>query len=183
MEKSRDMNLVYFSRKAIRQMLSVFASLVMMLSLFLGLYSAPAIAGDEPYIGEITTVPYEFCPRNWAEANGRTLPINQYSALFALLGTTFGGDGINTFGLPDLRGRVPLGVGNGPGLTSHQMGERAGQETVSLKIANGAIATNTAGSSSLNVVSSVAPANISTIPPYTTVRYCIATQGIFPSRP
>lgn len=174
------MNLVSFSRKIAKQVLSVFASLVVMLSLFLGLYAAPANAGIDPYIGEIIAVPFSYCPDGWAEANGQTVSVYQNQALYSLLGTTFGGDGQNTFGLPDLRGRVPLGYGNGIGLTSHQLGEKGGKEVVA--ITSSATAASTTGISSSNVVSAVVP-NVSTLQPYLTLRYCIATQGIYPVRP
>ena len=74
-------------------------------------------AQAEPFIGQITIFPYNFEPRGWALCDGRLLPIAQYTALFSLLGTTYGGDGRTTFALPDLRGRIVVGIGNGPGLT------------------------------------------------------------------
>ena len=72
----------------------------------------------EPFIGQVMLVGWNFAARGWALCDGQLLPISQYSAVFSLLGTTFGGDGRSTFGLPDLRGRVPVHVGNGPGLAS-----------------------------------------------------------------
>jgi microcystin-dependent protein len=86
----------------------------------------------EPYIGQISMAGFNFAPRGWALCNGQLLSIAQNTALFSLLGTTFGGDGRVTFGLPDLRGRVPVHQGQGPGLTTRVMGETAGQETVTL---------------------------------------------------
>ena len=83
-----------------------------------------SVAQSDPYIGQIMMVPYSFVPRNWAECNGQLLSIAQNSALFSLIGTQYGGDGVTTFGLPDFRGRVPLGVGSGPGLTTTTMGEK-----------------------------------------------------------
>lgn len=77
-------------------------------------------------------VGWNFAARGWAFCDGQLLPISQYSALFSLLGTTFGGDGRTTFGLPDLRGRVPVHVGNGPGLTSVRWGEKGGANNVTL---------------------------------------------------
>lgn len=85
-----------------------------------------------PYMGEIIIVPYTFAPRNWAFCMGQTQAIAQNSALFALLGTTFGGDGQTTFALPDLRGRAAMGQGQGPGLTPRVWGEQGGTETVTL---------------------------------------------------
>ena len=85
-----------------------------------------------PYIGEIMTVPYNFPPRGWSTCQGQILSIAQNTALFALLGTTYGGNGTTTFALPDLQGRVPMGQGQGPGLSSYVLGEVAGTETVTL---------------------------------------------------
>lgn len=73
-----------------------------------------------------------FAPRGWAFCDGQLLPIANYNALFSILGTTYGGDGRTTFGLPDLRGRVAMHPGSGPGLTQRRLGEKAGQESVSL---------------------------------------------------
>ncbi|GGM19972.1 microcystin dependent MdpB family protein [Deinococcus aerophilus] len=86
----------------------------------------------EPFLGEIKLVGFSFVPRGWAFCNGQLLPINQNQALFALLGTLYGGDGRTTFALPDLRGRIPLHHGAGPGLPLMKQGERSGTETVSL---------------------------------------------------
>ena len=77
-----------------------------------------------------------FAPRNWSFCDGQLLAINTHSALFSILGTTFGGDGRTTFGLPDLRGRVPMHPGNGPGLTPRRLGEKTGTETNTLLTAN-----------------------------------------------
>jgi len=89
-------------------------------------------AGTDPLIGEIMWVGYNFCPRGWADASGQLLSISQYSALFSLYGTMYGGDGRTTFGLPDLRGRVPIGQGTGPGLTNRREGQKLGTETETL---------------------------------------------------
>src|SRR4051812_7800649 len=82
---------------------------------------------SEPFIGEIRVVGFNFAPRGWAMCNGQLMSIAQNTALFSLLGTQFGGDGRVTFGLPDLRGRVPLGQGQGPGLPNYTIGELAGE--------------------------------------------------------
>jgi microcystin-dependent protein len=87
---------------------------------------------SEPFIGEIRMVGFSFAPRGWAFCQGQLLPIAQNSALFSLLGTQFGGDGRTSFGLPDLRGRSPVGQGQGPGLSDITMGKMAGTETVTL---------------------------------------------------
>lgn len=87
---------------------------------------------SEPFLGEIRMVGFNFAPRGWASCDGALQSIAQNSALFALLGTQFGGDGMNTFGLPDLRGRFPMHQGQGPGLAPRQMGDVGGEETVTL---------------------------------------------------
>ncbi|MBI5655918.1 MAG: phage tail protein [Geobacter sp.] len=84
------------------------------------------------YIGEIRMFGGNFAPMNWAFCDGRILSISEYSELFSLLGTTYGGDGITTFKLPDLRGRVPVHSGQGPNLTNRQTGSVFGTETVTL---------------------------------------------------
>lgn len=86
----------------------------------------------EPFIGEIKMFGGNFAPRQYALCNGQLLPISQNTALFSLLGTTYGGNGQTTFGLPDLRGRVPLHHGHGPGLSQRTLGETFGTETVTL---------------------------------------------------
>jgi len=91
---------------------------------------------NEPFIGSIVLFCGNFAPRGWALCNGQLMSISQNTALFSILGTTFGGDGITTFGLPDLRGRVPMHPGNGPGLSPRILGELAGNENVSLLINN-----------------------------------------------
>jgi microcystin-dependent protein len=86
----------------------------------------------EPFIGQIMMVGFNFAPRGWAFCDGQLLPISQNQALFSLLGTTYGGDGHTTFALPDLRGRVAIHQGTGPGLTPRAMGQKAGSEHVYL---------------------------------------------------
>jgi microcystin-dependent protein len=85
---------------------------------------------SQPFIGEIKMGGWNFAPQSFAFCNGALLPISQNSALFALIGTTYGGDGQNTFALPDLRGRVPIHQGTGPGLSPRVMGQPGGSETV-----------------------------------------------------
>lgn len=89
---------------------------------------------SEPFLGQIMLVPYNFAPRGWAFCAGQILPIAQNSALFALLGTTYGGNGQTTFALPDLRGRVPISSGQGPGLGNHTLGRIGGIESVTLTV-------------------------------------------------
>lgn len=91
---------------------------------------------QEPYLGDVRMFGGNFAPRTWAFCDGRLLSISQNSALYSLLGTTYGGDGITTFALPDLRGRVPVGQGQAPGLSNYVMGQRAGTEQVTLLMSN-----------------------------------------------
>lgn len=88
----------------------------------------------EPFIGEIKMFGGNFAPRGYALCDGQLLPINTNQALFSILGTIYGGDGRTTFGLPDLRGRVAMHPGRGPGLTPRQLGQKSGSETVTLSI-------------------------------------------------
>jgi microcystin-dependent protein len=90
------------------------------------------MASDDSYMASIDFWGANFAPRSWSFCEGQLLSIAQYSALFSLLGTTFGGDGRTTFGLPDLRGRVAVGVGSGPGLTPVYAGQAGGSEQVAL---------------------------------------------------
>ena len=86
----------------------------------------------DPFIGQITLFAGDFAPRGWAKCEGQLIPISQNTALFSILGTMYGGDGRTTFALPDLRGRVPISAGTGPGLSSYSQGEKAGTEGVAL---------------------------------------------------
>lgn len=86
----------------------------------------------DPYVAEIRIFPFNFAPKGWAFCDGQLLPISQNTALFALLGTTYGGDGKSTFALPDLQGRAPLQPGQGPGLSLYDLGQQDGSETVTL---------------------------------------------------
>lgn len=88
----------------------------------------------EGYLAEIRMFAGNFPPRAWAFCHGQLLSIAQYDALFSLLGTTYGGDGQTTFGLPDLRGRIPIGTGQGPGLSNIVLGQLSGIETVTLTV-------------------------------------------------
>lgn len=88
----------------------------------------------EAYIGSIVLFAGNFAPRGWAFCQGQLLPIAQNTALFSILGTTYGGNGQTNFALPDLRGRAPIGTGQGPGLTNVQLGESIGSETVTLTV-------------------------------------------------
>jgi len=169
----------------------------------------------EPLLGSIMLFAGTFAPRGWAFCNGQLLPISQNSALFAIIGTLYGGDGRTTFALPDLRGRVPVGVGQGPGLSNYPIGQRTGVEQTFLTTANlpshshSLRASSSPGNSNSpegNVpavnrdgilhygpaadvsMSSVGITNtgngqaVNNIQPVLGMHYCIALQGIFPSR-
>jgi microcystin-dependent protein len=166
---------------------------------------------SEPFLSEIKIVSFNFAPKGWALCNGQFLPINQNQALFSLLGTTYGGNGQTTFALPNLRGQVPIHMGNG-----HTLGETAGSTAVTINIqqmpqhlhflqassatANSDTPTNTAllGGSAPNDLytgpTSLSPLIASTVTnvggsqphnnmmPYLVLNFIIALQGIFPSR-
>lgn len=111
--------------------------------LFAGLCAAALSAGaaqpakaqaENPNLGDIITVGFNFCPRGWAVAGGQLLPVSQHTALFSLYGTQYGGDGRTTFALPDLIGRVPINYGRGPGLSDFRIGQRGGAQTHSLNV-------------------------------------------------
>src|ERR1044071_3337098 len=87
-----------------------------------------------PFVAEITIFAFNFAPRGWALCQGQLLAISQNTALFSLLGTMYGGNGVTTFGLPDLRGRTPVHVGQGPGLSPYDQGQVGGTETESLTV-------------------------------------------------
>jgi microcystin-dependent protein len=109
---------------------------------------------SEPFLSEIKVVSFNFPPKGWAECNGQFLPINQNQALFALLGTTYGGNGQTTFALPNLRGQVPIHMGNG-----HTLGEAAGSPSVTVNIQQ--LATHL---HAFNVSATQSPANGGNIP-------------------
>ena len=151
----------------------------------------PAYAGGlDHYLGQIMWVPFNFAPRGWADCDGQLLPISEHSALFSLLGTIYGGDGRTTFALPDLRGRVMIDDGNGPGLTNRVLGSKIGQETVSLTPQQAALHASpvvdmdnngalTSGSAAVIGDSGSAHNNIQ---PSQTLKCVIALDGVFPSR-
>jgi len=126
----------------------------------------------QPYLGEIKLISWNFPPKGWAFCNGQLLPINQNQALFSLLGTTYGGNGVTTFALPDLRGRVPMHSGQGPGLTARALGEHAGETAHTLAMtelsmhSHGVQASSAVGSAV--VPTGMYPArNAASIPQYT----------------
>jgi microcystin-dependent protein len=188
----------------------IVASFVVLGSLALGTHKARAQA--EPFVGQIIMVPYNFAPRGWIMCEGQLLSIAQNQALFSLLGTQYGGDGISNFAVPDLRGRFPLGTGS----SFHGFnGEVGGSEAYTLTVAqlpahshpliastseatlssptNAALASKarvplyapgTSGAmmtaSSIGTTGGNQPYPV--MPPFTTVTYIIALQGIFPAR-
>lgn len=89
---------------------------------------------SEPFVGEIRMFAGNFAPRGWALCDGQLLAVSQNDALFSLLGTIYGGDGRTTFGLPDMRGRIPNHAGTGPGLSPRRLGEKSGAENVTLSV-------------------------------------------------
>lgn len=88
----------------------------------------------DPFVAEIRMFPFNFAPKGWAACNGQILPVSQNTALFSLLGTTYGGNGQSTFALPNLNGRTPVGAGQGPGLSLYDLGQAGGSETVGLQV-------------------------------------------------
>src|SRR5690348_13380835 len=116
-----------------------------------------------PYIGEIRMFGGNFAPAGWAFCNGQLLPIAQNDALYTLLGTTYGGDGVNTFALPDLRGRAPVHFGQGSGLSNYVQGQQYGAEQVTLNVNqipahNHLVNCNSAGSNQAGVATKTTPA-------------------------
>ena len=164
----------------------------------------------EPFLGEIRMMSFNFPPKGWALANGQTLPINQNQALFSLFGTLYGGNGQTTFAIPNLRGCVPIHIGNG-----HTQGEKAGSTSVTISqqtmtqhihIAQGTTtnadqpvptsnflgaANNMYAPANAGGLTSLDPTTITSLggsqphenrQPYLTISFCVALQGIFPSQ-
>lgn len=103
-------------------------------ALQLGMSDGCRAGGSSPFVGEIMWVPYNFAPTGWASCDGQLLSIASNPALFSLLGTRFGGDGISSFALPDMRGRVPVQAGQGPGLSEYTLGQSGGEATHTLTL-------------------------------------------------
>jgi microcystin-dependent protein len=168
---------------------------------------------SEPFLGMIAIYGFNFAPRGWAMCNGQILPIAQNTALFSLLGTTYGGNGQTTFALPDLRSRVPIHVGQGPGLSNYDLGQQSGTENVTLTVNTIPGHTHTfAPPCSSQAASSTKPSSlvpsaggtynnapdgtmgagttgatggnqpVPIIQPILALNFCIALEGIFPSR-
>lgn len=114
---------------------------------------------DEPYLGLIIMFGGNYAPRGWAFCNGQLLSIAEYTALYSILGTTYGGDGQTTFALPDLRGRAPLHSGQGRGLTPRDIGESSGEEDVTLISVEMPVHSHTVNPQFSNTPGQVSPAN------------------------
>lgn len=123
-----------------------------------------------------------FAPRGWAFCDGQMLSINQNQALFALLGTTYGGDGRTTFALPDLRGRVPMHPGNGTGLTPRRLGDKSGAESTPVEVAGIHTSKEMGSDTVFNTVVKATSGEASNMQPFGCINYIICLQGIFPSR-
>ncbi|PRP99359.1 phage tail protein [Enhygromyxa salina] len=170
----------------------------------------------EPILGTIIQFAGNFAPRGWALCDGQLLPISTNSALFSIIGTTYGGDGRTSFALPDLRGRNAIHAGNGPGLSPRRLGEKSGHETVTLTVnqipahnhlvqADKTLATtgdptgNAFAHTGADVkVYEAGPPNqsmdagtismtgggqaVNVMPPFLTLNFIIALEGVFPSR-
>jgi microcystin-dependent protein len=130
-----------------------------------------------PFLAEIRMVGFTFAPKGWAMTNGQTLPINQNQAVFSLLGTNFGGDGRTIFALPDLRGRLPMHTGQGPGLSPRDIGTNGGVEFVTRQTIQ------IPGSPASPVSAPVGfKRQVPTLSPFSVVNFVIALQGVFPSQ-
>lgn len=165
---------------------------------------------SEPFLAEIRMVGFNFAPRGWAFCDGQILPINQNQSLYSLLGTTYGGDGRTSFALPDLRGRTPIHVGNGhtqgqksgeethtlstAEMPAHTHAAIATSDTANSSDPTNHILANTtpnelwAGASNLQPMHAGTVANVGggqsheNMQPYLAINFCIALQGLFPSR-
>ncbi|MGE4278811.1 MAG: phage tail protein [Magnetospirillum sp.] len=138
---------------------------------------AYACSGD-PYMGMVCAFSFDFCPQGFLPADGRLMTIHDNQALFSLLMNKYGGDGRTTFALPDYRGRSLVGQGSAPGLSQVTLGQRRGQEEITLKPTKTMPTSEQPGSGPQAMVQPVA-----TLPPQMGVTYCIATQGMYPVRP
>ena len=135
---------------------------------------------SEPFLGEIRLMAFNFAPRGWAFCDGQILPINQNQALFSLLGTTYGGDGRTSFALPDMRGRMPMHPGN-----VLQLGQKVGAESFSSGLVEVVDSISVDRGLVSNRSQQLAATGTQSLPPAVpelTLNFCIALQGLFPSR-
>lgn len=139
----------------------------------LALVAAAPASADDCLIGEVKLFAGTFAPRGYAFAQGQQLAIQQYQTLFSILGMTYGGDGRSTFALPDMRGRVPIGAGMGPGLNNVNLGQKSGDEWTVPRQGQAA-----AGSGA----GVAAPVQISNMQPSTGLNYILCIEGIYPSQ-
>ncbi len=172
----------------------------------------------DPFVAEIRIFPFNFAPTGWATCSGQLIPISQNTALFSLLGTTYGGDGKSTFALPNLQGSAPMHPGQGPGLTPHDLGESGGSDFVTLldteiplhshglkaagdpgedatpagealgRSVGASLYQTTTNTNLVQMGLNALPTSGGGLPhnnlmPYLTLNFCIALQGVFPSRP
>jgi microcystin-dependent protein len=142
---------------------------------------------DDDMMGVIKLFAGNFAPQGWFFCDGTLLPISQYQALYSLLGTTYGGDGRTTFALPDLRGRVPVGIGAAPGLTPHSLGQKLGSETNVLTNANTGVSfvpsAAPTGAGSMTAVPAGQNTPVNNVQPSLALGYIICWQGLYPMRP
>ncbi|TFH86516.1 phage tail protein [Billgrantia azerbaijanica] len=238
-------------RKSPFSLTRVAAGAVLSTTVLFSSMPAQATCTEEPYMGSLCITAASCCPRGYVEAQGQLLPISQYTALFSLLGTVYGGDGSTSFGVPDLRGRTPVGQGTGTGLSRVIPGERRGQERLTMSVAQmpthshaaaftpsgsgggdievtipvsgntsgnqnvpdashsylagspggpngaqmwsatmsqvatvkGVTASGGGGGGTVTIGNTGGGQPIETLPPQLGVRYCLAVQGLYPSRP
>ena len=134
--------------------------------------------GDDPYLGEIRIVSFTFAPKGWFFCDGRLLPINQYQALFSLLGTMYGGNGITTFALPNLCGRFPCHTQH-EGIYNQDTG---GTESTMLTLPTKSIVPAETGTAVNALSTAGSPITISNLPPYLALNFIIAAAGVYPCR-
>lgn len=141
---------------------------------------------DEAFIGEIKLFAGNYAPSGYAICAGQLMPISQNAALFSILGTTYGGNGVNTFALPDLRGRAAIGVGNGPGLTPRYLGDMVGSESAAQSTGPVVASVEGEGVTAQQGMALVPPqgptATVPTVPPSLALNYIICLYGYYPVR-
>lgn len=160
-----------------------------LLFLTLFLIGTTAIKAQDGFIGEIRLFAGNYPPRGWAFCNGQAMTVQQNAALFSILGCTYGGDCRTTFNLPDLRGRVPVGAGQGNNLTFHPLGQQWGHETVALTMSNSPVAivppVKVETSEDGTPISGAGPGMSQPFlvsPPSLGLNYIICLQGLYPVR-
>jgi microcystin-dependent protein len=147
----------------------------------------------DPYIGEIQMFAGNFAPRGWALCNGQLLSTQDHSSLFSIIGTIYGGNGSTTFALPDLRGRVPIHAGSGAGLSAYSLGQSGGSESTthghsssdeihSHELIGAPGGSGLAATTAARAASGVATTNVSHQPPFLSINFIIALEGVFPPR-